>query len=97
MTIQFLVCQYLMELSIIQFWFPLESTIVESLPKLADSLNEIMQKVQLNSQTIDDILKSDITPMVFSYLLSGFFLITALHATRVINLCELECVLYKNN
>lgn len=69
------------------FWWPLEASFFALLPKIADFEKEVLRQSGLdNIGGVLQVLRLDIAAIVVSYLLSIFFFLCALHATRIIDL-----------
>ncbi|KAI4464254.1 flavin monoamine oxidase [Holotrichia oblita] len=83
---QFLTAAFLMEHIMTDFWFPLESSLMALLPKIAAAEEELLKQGGWESGGIFTPLKYNGTQVVASYMLSLFFLFAVLHATRVIDL-----------
>lgn len=74
----------------VDFWFPLELVVLRAASVLADFLEEMLQSGSWPCDTVCDVLRNEYTSYVASYMLSVFFLLAVLHATRAIDLRELE-------
>lgn len=68
------------------FWFPLEASMIAFLPKVADYEACVLKQFGWKSPGMLRFLKSDISHVMASYAMSLFFLVTMLHATRLIDL-----------
>lgn len=68
------------------FWWPLETSFISFLPKIADFEQQLIKLCGLSFGGILQVLRSDIVGALTSYILSIFFLLCALHGTRAIDL-----------
>lgn len=75
-----------MEVIMNDFWWPLEDSVIKFLPKIADFEKEILRHSGLEFGGILQILRDENARVIASYVLSLFFLLAALHATRFIDL-----------
>lgn len=78
-----------MEYIIKLFWFPLERTLLNGFPKLADFLCEILHGSSLSCNTLIGFLKSDSVGFAASYIISCFFFLCSLHAVRSVRCIDL--------
>lgn len=79
---------FLMEMIVTNFWFPLELVFVSLLPKIPDSVARTMYSVGLRCTGPCEylyILKTAEAIAIASCILSLFFLLCVLHATRVLH------------
>lgn len=86
--LQFAVSMLLMEIIMNNFWFPLEIGFISFLPKVADFISETMYKHGFTCTGVCDfaqMLKWPGTLLLASYLLSIFFFLCIVHATRVVD------------
>lgn len=75
-----------MEVLMNDFWWPLEASCISILPKIADFEQQILTQSGLSVTGILQLLRNDTAAVLTSYLLSIFFLLSSLHATRIIDL-----------
>lgn len=68
------------------FWLPLEEDVMHLLPKIADVEEELLRQGGFQCETITEFLRKEQTQIAASYCLSLFFLISVMHATRVVDL-----------
>lgn len=68
------------------FWTPLEAFITGSLVKIADLETDLLAQSDWESEGIFQFLRCELAGVIASYLLSIFFLIAVLHATRYLDL-----------
>ncbi|XP_023310644.1 uncharacterized protein LOC108909324 [Anoplophora glabripennis] len=88
--IEFLVASFLFENIMVDFWFPLELVVLGASWALADLLEEMLQSGSWTCDVVCDVLRTEKSSYAASYMLSLFFLLAVLHATRAIDLRELE-------
>lgn len=67
------------------FWFPLETNVMGALPKIADYEQEILGQSGWECEGIMQIFRSETSGIIASYLLSLFFFLGSMHATRIID------------
>lgn len=73
------------------FWLPLEDTIMIGLTMFARSADHHMQLVSIdNSEYVEYIIGNEWTISFVIYCVSFFFFISALHATKVIDLRDMK-------
>lgn len=68
------------------FWLPLDAAIAAFLPKVADFEKDILSQGGYEGEGILQCLREENAKVVASYLMSIFFLISVLHATRMVDL-----------
>lgn len=83
---QFMFATFLMEAIMNDFWWPLEASCIALLPKIADFEKEVLKQSGLDIGGVLQVLRAEIAGVLISYFLSIFFLVCALHATRIIDL-----------
>lgn len=83
---QFFIACFLMEHIVNDFWIPLEEAAIAFLPKLAEYEEYILKQSGFNSDVVTGFLKDEQICMCMSYVLSLFFFIGVLHATRIVDL-----------
>ncbi|KAJ8973714.1 hypothetical protein NQ317_009308 [Molorchus minor] len=89
--VEFLIAQFLFENILLDFWFPLEVTLLLLPLELASTVEEMLTTyANLACGPLCEGLRDERAGLVLSYVLSVFFLIAVLHATRAIDLRELE-------
>ncbi|XP_057671424.1 uncharacterized protein LOC130903377 [Diorhabda carinulata] len=89
--IEMFIAAFIAEIIIVGFWFPLEANVMRALEKSADVIEELVWSDNYwNCDTLCNILRSRIARYVVSYMLSAFFLIIVLHASRAIDLRALD-------
>ncbi|XP_050306681.1 uncharacterized protein LOC126743571 [Anthonomus grandis grandis] len=84
--VEFLISDFLMQNLIIDFWFPLETLVMEGLPNLGQTIDDWVAVGDWNAEVITDLLKNESAGFYASYFMSTFFLIITLHACRIIDL-----------
>ncbi|GJQ86575.1 hypothetical protein Trydic_g7812 [Trypoxylus dichotomus] len=85
-VIEFLIAAFLMEHIMTDFWFPLESSLMSLLPKIAAAEEDLLQQGGWKSTGVFAPLRYNGTQVIASYMLSIFFLFAVMHATRMIDL-----------
>ncbi|XP_030746666.1 uncharacterized protein LOC115875380 [Sitophilus oryzae] len=88
--IEFLIAEFIMEQLVTDFWFPLEKWVLESLPALANHIEESLSETEWSADAILDLLKSHTLGFYVSYFMAIFFLLAALHASRTVDLRTLK-------
>lgn len=76
---------FFMEVIMNDFWLPLDAAMGVFLPKVADFEKDILEKGGWEGEGILQFLREDNAKVVASYLLSIFFLLAVLHATRIVD------------
>ncbi|XP_044751474.1 uncharacterized protein LOC123311514 isoform X1 [Coccinella septempunctata] len=89
MILQFLCTQLMFEYLLADFWFPVEESFSCLITHTVEVLDQWDQMESMKN--VLEALKCETTGIVCSYLLSCFFLLAALHSTRVINFTLLDC------
>ncbi|XP_023025297.2 uncharacterized protein [Leptinotarsa decemlineata] len=85
-AIEFLIATFLTESIMIDFWFPLETVAMDILPKSADFIDDMLNTGEWRCESLCEVLRGQALGYLVSYLLSMSFLLSVLHATRVIDL-----------
>lgn len=85
---QFLCTQVMFEYLLADFWFPVEESFSCLITHTVETLDQWDQMESMKS--LLETLKCETTGIVCSYILSCFFLLAALHATKVIDVTILE-------
>ncbi|KAK5646381.1 hypothetical protein RI129_004845 [Pyrocoelia pectoralis] len=92
--IEFLVAVVMIEFLMADFWCPLQAKFVAFVPKIPDYINDAMNTIGVDAGNVTDyleILKSEEALIASSYTLSAFFLLSILHACRVVDYRLLRC------
>lgn len=84
--IQFFVATILTEHLVSDFWLPLEEDTMHLLPKIAEIEAELLKQGGFECETITEFLKQEQTQIAASYILSLYFLLSVMHATRVVDI-----------
>ncbi|XP_019878726.2 uncharacterized protein LOC109606632 [Aethina tumida] len=90
LCIELLISKFTMEELLVQFWYPLEDTVLGVFPRLAINLETVLSEPPFEYYVNMDWLHGPITRALISILISSFLLVTILHVTRTIDLRGLE-------
>lgn len=85
LSFQFFIAALITEHLVADFWLPLEEDVMHLLPKIADVEEELLRQGGFEIDAITEFLRKEETQIAASYLLSLFFLLCVLHATRIID------------
>ncbi|XP_019878073.1 uncharacterized protein LOC109605924 [Aethina tumida] len=84
--LEFLIAEFIMEQLLVNFWFPLEKTLVEVLPKVGRKIENTLMNPPFETYVDMDWTEDSTFGLIASYVLSCFFLVAVLHAIKVFDL-----------
>ncbi|KAF5298431.1 hypothetical protein FQR65_LT01209 [Abscondita terminalis] len=94
LAVEFSVSCLLIEIAMTDFWCALQTKFVTFLPTIPDQIGDALNAIGLDCSAITDaleFLKTDEAQTVTAYVLSTFFLVSILHATRVVDFRLIRC------
>lgn len=74
-----------MEHLVSDFWLPLEEAVIAAMPQIATFEIYLVRQSGWDIKVIGDFFQKKIARILASYALSTFFLMSVLHATRIID------------
>ncbi|KAJ8971127.1 hypothetical protein NQ314_000859 [Rhamnusium bicolor] len=89
--IEYFIATFIMENLLTDFWIPLETQLLIGLAKLSVQLEETLQSFDIVCGAVCDVLGSEMAGLAARTILSLFFLLAVLQATRAIDFGQLRC------